>query len=86
MGFMCRLAGANNAVRCMCIHKFILKNAFGQPRRQITVRSIVLANLEQFSSHTKEFQVLGSVDHPTKTWMLLGEFKVLMNDAYSLSV
>ena len=42
------------------------------------VKSVVLANFEQFSSHTKDLQVLGSPKHPTKQWMLLGEFKVLM--------
>lgn len=36
--------------------------------------AIVIANYEKFSSPVKDFLVLGSVNYPTDTWLVLGNF------------
>ena len=40
----------------------------------ILVKQIVLANYERYSSHPKEFQVLGSQTYPDSTWIDLGTY------------
>ncbi|EQC39577.1 hypothetical protein SDRG_03011 [Saprolegnia diclina VS20] len=39
--------------------------------------AISIANYEKFSSMTKEFLVLGSINYPTDTWVVLGHFTAL---------
>ena len=40
----------------------------------ILVKQLVLANYERYSSHPKEFQVLGSQTYPDSTWIDLGTY------------
>ena len=41
---------------------------------QVHADAIAVANYEKFSSPVKEFIVLGSVNYPTDTWLVLGNF------------
>lgn len=41
---------------------------------QVQADAIVIANYEKFSSPFKDFIVLGSVNYPTDTWLVLGNF------------
>ncbi|EKF38004.1 hypothetical protein MOQ_001802 [Trypanosoma cruzi marinkellei] len=43
--------------------------------REIEVRSVMLVNLEHFSSGVKKFMLLGSKKYPTSEWRVLGEFE-----------
>lgn len=41
---------------------------------QVQADAIVIANFEKFSSPVKDFLVLGSINYPTDTWLVLGNF------------
>jgi hypothetical protein len=41
---------------------------------QVHADAIVIANYEKFSSPVKDFLVLGSINYPTDTWLVLGNF------------
>jgi hypothetical protein len=41
----------------------------------IIMSSVILSNKEHYSSGPRDFQVLGSIRHPTTEWMLLGQWR-----------
>ncbi|OQR93004.1 hypothetical protein ACHHYP_03034 [Achlya hypogyna] len=50
----------------------------------IHAEAIAIANYEKFSSMTKEFLVLGSINYPTDTWVVLGHFTALHRNGEQL--
>ncbi|OQR96664.1 proteasome subunit beta type-3 [Thraustotheca clavata] len=50
----------------------------------IHAEAIAIANYEKFSSMTKEFLVLGSINYPTDTWVVLGHFNALLKNGEQL--
>ncbi|KDO31955.1 hypothetical protein SPRG_03170 [Saprolegnia parasitica CBS 223.65] len=50
----------------------------------IHAEAIAIANYEKFSSMTKEFLVLGSINYPTDTWVVLGHFNALHKNGEQL--